>query len=59
MSRKLSWTGMSGKLLWTGLTFIVALNPLLGMMGVSGSPVIITIGAVVMIIGCILMWIDK
>lgn len=46
---------MGGKLLWTGLTFIVALqvwNP-------GAVPAVDTVGAVLMIIGLILMWLDK
>ena len=44
---------MSSKLLWTGLTFIVAM-PLL----FSGVPWAI-VGAVLMVIGMVLMWLDK
>lgn len=41
---------MSIKLLWTGLTFIVAVPLVVGI-----TPVV---GAVLMIIGCVLMWLE-
>lgn len=46
---------MGEKLLWTGLTFIVAIqswNP-------GGVPDVSVVGAVLMVIGLILMWLDK
>lgn len=46
-------------LLWTGLVFIVALDPFLKIFGVSGSEVLIAVGAVLMVIGCVLMWFRK
>lgn len=42
---------MGGKLLWTGLTISIAL------LGVI--PQAALVGAIIMIIGCILMWMDK
>jgi len=45
---------MSGKLLWTGLTFIVA-----GPIVLSGVPAVSVVGAVLMVIGMVLMWLDK
>ncbi len=44
---------MGIKLLWTGLTFIEATSLL------DGSQKFVIAGAVVMAIGCILMWLDK
>jgi len=44
---------MSNKLLWTGLTMIVAL-PL-----IFSIPALTVAGAVIMLIGCILMWLDR
>lgn len=43
---------MGSKLLWTGLTIITAL-PIAGFSGFS------FIGAIIMIIGLILLWLDK
>ena len=43
---------MGGKLLWTGLTFLEAGNLL-------PLPAIETVGAVLMIIGLVLLWLDK
>ncbi len=46
---------MGGKLLWTGLTFIIAIqawNP-------AGIPAVNDVGAVLMVIGMVLMWFDK
>lgn len=43
------------KLLWTGLTFIIAVqawNP-------GGIPEVSTVGAVLMILGLVLTWLDK
>lgn len=50
---------MGIKLLWTGLTWMLALIPLLNAIGLKGSPVLVLVGAVLMGIGCILMWMDK
>lgn len=44
---------MGTKLLWTGLTFIQAAFIL------HDVPAVQTVGAVIMILGCILMWLDK
>ena len=46
---------MGLKLLWTGLTFVIATqawNP-------GGIPDVNVVGAVLMIIGMILLWLDK
>lgn len=50
---------MGTKLLWTGLTFILALVPFLKMLGLNGSEVIVLVGAVLMVLGTILVWINK
>jgi hypothetical protein len=50
---------MSGKLLWTGLVFIIALLPFLKLLGINGSDVIVLVGATLMVIGCVLMWMNK
>ena len=44
---------MGGNLLWTGLTLIQCAFIL------SGVPAVQTVGAVLMVIGCILMWLGK
>jgi len=46
----------SKKLLWTGLTLMLAVNPVLSLIGLSGSEVITAVGAVIMLIGLIVMW---
>jgi hypothetical protein len=50
---------MGTKLLWTGLTMVVALNPFLSAIGLSGGSVLVVAGAVIMVIGCIALWLDK
>lgn len=50
---------MGLKLLWTGLTFIIALLPFLNALGLNGENVFVLVGAVIMIIGLVLMWMDK
>lgn len=50
---------MGIKLLWTGLTWILALVPTLEAIGLHASPVLVIVGAVLMVIGCVLMWMDK
>jgi NADH:ubiquinone oxidoreductase subunit 6 (subunit J) len=51
---------MSSKLLWTGLTFIVAVPPVLALFHFgAAAAVFIVIGAVVMVIGCVLMLLDR
>lgn len=44
---------MGSKLLWTGLTLIIALSEL-----VSGLPLVL-VGAIIMVIGLVLLWLDK
>jgi hypothetical protein len=50
---------MGIKLLWTGLTMIVALNPFLAAIGLSGGSVLTVAGAIIMVIGIIALWLDK
>jgi len=50
---------MGIKLLWTGLTFMFALVPFLKAIGLNGSDVLVLVGAVLMIIGCVLLWFNK
>ncbi len=50
---------MGLKLMWTGLTWIVALIPTLDALGLHGNSSLVLVGAVLMVIGCILMWLDK
>ncbi len=44
---------MGGKLLWSGLTLIMCARLL------AGVPAVDIVGEVIMIIGLILMWLDK
>ena len=50
---------MGIKLLWTGLTFILAVNPLIKAVGLIGNDVFVIAGAVLMVIGCVLLWLNK
>ena len=50
---------MSIKLLWTGLVFILALVPMLKAIGLNANDVFILVGAVLMVIGCVLLWLNK
>lgn len=50
---------MSLKLLWTGLVGIVAVVPVLNLIGLHPSSVVVQVGACIMVIGCILMWINR
>ena len=51
---------MGIKLLWSGLTFILALTPALQTMGLNvNAGVMVLLGALLMVGGCILMWLDK
>jgi len=50
---------MGVKLQWTGLTWILALVPVLASLGLAASPVLVLVGGVLMVIGCVLMWMDK
>jgi hypothetical protein len=50
---------MGVKLLWTGLVFIIAILPFLKVLGLNGSDVLVLVGAVIMVIGLVMMWLDK
>lgn len=50
---------MGIKLLWTGLVFMIALTPVLKSLGADASDVLILVGAVISVIGLILLWMDK
>ena len=50
---------MGVKLLWTGLTWIMAFLPFLKAIGLQGSEVLVLVGAILMVIGCFLIWQDK
>lgn len=51
---------MSTKFLWTGLTLIVAVEPFLKALGVSGGgSALIMAGGVIMMIGLILLLLDR
>lgn len=50
---------MGKKLLWTGLVFILALTPALAAIGLSVNGVVILVGAILMVIGLILYWMNK
>lgn len=43
---------MGTKLLWTGLTIIMAA-------GILPLPAAVVVGAVIMVIGLVLLWLDK
>lgn len=50
---------MGFKLFCTGLVFTLALVPTLAAFGLQGSNVLVLVGAILMIIGNILQWLDK
>ncbi len=50
---------MGIKLLWTGLVLVVALGQTLTAFGVANSPVLGVVGAILMVIGLVLMWLDR
>jgi len=47
------------KLLWTGIVFILALTPALDAFGLAVNEVVVLVGAILMIIGLILYWLDR
>lgn len=47
------------KLQWTGLAFILAVVPALEAFGLAASGVLVLVGAILMIIGNVMMWMDK
>ena len=50
---------MATVLLWTGLTFILALKPVFAALGLTISDVFILVGAIFMVIGMVLLWIES
>lgn len=50
---------MGSKLLWVGLTWILALVPVLEALGLNASPVLVLVGAVLMVIGAVMYCLDK
>lgn len=50
---------MANKFLWIGLTFILAVTPALRAFGLQSSEVLVLVGAILMVIGCILLLMDK
>lgn len=50
---------MGTKIIWTGLTLIMAIPVLLGILGLSGGDVFATAGAVVMFVGLAALWVGK
>jgi hypothetical protein len=50
---------MGVKLLWTGLTLTIAALPFLKALGLAGSDSLVLGGAIVMVIGLVLYWMDK
>lgn len=50
---------MGLKMLWLGLTLIVAAVPALKAFGLSASDVLVLVGAIIMILGDVLYWLDK
>lgn len=50
---------MGTKLLWTGIVFMLAIPAFLGLVGLTASPVIPAVGAVIMVIGLVVLWLDK
>ncbi len=50
---------MGAKLLWTGITLILAVPALLGLLGLGGGSVFAAAGAVIMVVGLIALWLDR
>lgn len=50
---------MAIKMLWTGLVFILAIIPALKAFGINASEVVVLVGAILMLIGLVLLWMDK
>ncbi len=47
------------KVTWLGVALFSALNQVLNLVGMNGSAAITNIGAVVIIVGVILQWLDR
>lgn len=51
---------MGSKLLWTGLTIIVAFGTFLRALDIgTNETTIVVVGAVIMVVGLILLWLNK
>ena len=50
---------MGIKALWVGLTMVIALNPVLRVLGLTPNEVLVAVGAVIMVIGAIMFVLDK
>lgn len=50
---------MGLKLLWTGLVLIMAINAVIAAFGGNSSDLLVTVGALLMVIGLVLYWLDK
>lgn len=50
---------LANKILWTGLTFILALNAVLAVFKFQTSVIIPLIGAFIMVVGLIFLWLDR
>ena len=50
---------MGLKLMWTGIVFILAVVPALAAFGLAASEALVLVGAILAIIGLVLMWMDK
>jgi len=50
---------MANLFLWVGLTFIIAVNPFLIVLGLNASDVIVSVGAILMVIGAFLLLFDR
>lgn len=51
---------MGTKLLWSGLTIMLAVTPILDVMGLNPDvSVISAIGGAIMILGAVLVWLSK
>ncbi len=47
------------KVIWLGMALFFALNQVLNLVGFEGSAAITNVGAIVIIVGTVLLWLDK
>ncbi len=45
--------------MWIGLVLIIAVTPALAAFGLTASPVIVLVGAIIMVVGLVLYLLDK
>lgn len=50
---------MGIKIFITGAAFMFAFNPILKAVGLAGNDVFVLVGAVLMILGTVLVWLNK